>query len=122
MSQNPTTIVLGDRRIEIAAIPLGGLRKIIGAVHRAALAMQLGQFDESLVDDVILVLSAATKIPVQELEMVETNLLELQEAVSSVMKVSGLEDMLQAKGLQKAGELVSGVYPGLTPSTSSTQP
>lgn len=119
MSQ--VTIQIGDRSVDVSAVPLGGLRKILVAIHRVSVSLRAGILDESLIDDVILILSVATKIPIEELELVETNLPQVQAAVIKVIEVSGLGDLLKPDGGSLGGVVSEGLL-GSPPSTSSTQP
>lgn len=112
-------IKIGKRSVDVSAIPLGGIRKILGAIGRAELAMRVGVLDESLLDDIVVVLSSATGIAKEELEQEETDLVELNEALQKAIKVSGLEEMLNRARGASPGEPGPGASPASTHGTSS---
>ncbi len=120
-------IKLGSRDIEIKRVPLGRVKKIVAAVHRANVAVVTGFMDEAAVDDLITVLAEGTGIAKDELEKIDVDLLQLNKAYQAVIDVIGLGAMLeQAKALANGGpipgELSPVAIPASIPSMKSTAP
>jgi hypothetical protein len=119
---NKVTIKVGAHEVSVSALPLGKIRAILGAIHRVNVAVAAGVLDEALIDDVITVLSAAIGVSKEEIEAAETSLVEVEAAIREVIKVSGLEEMINRSKGGRPGEVVPVVSPASTHSTNSTQP
>lgn len=95
------TIDLGGQQHSIAAIPLGNLRRLVPAFHRAGRSFATGQIEESTFDDIFSIISLATGLPVAEVEaMPNVEVPQLMAAVEAIADVCGLKP----KGGQPPGE------------------
>ena len=112
------TITLGGVSHEVAALPLGRLRKLLPALSRASVAFNSGLMAERQFDDVAEVLAAVLGKPVEEIEQMAMTMPEISEAMVMAAQISGLVE----KGVDALGEAKPGAAPDqtLTPSTSST--
>ena len=84
-------ITLGDRHLPVQPIPLGTLRKVLPAFNRAGAAMALGQINDAVFDDLLLLLSLATGIKVDELEAMPGSYLQMMQAIDTIADVCGLK-------------------------------
>lgn len=112
------TIKLGGVSHDVAALPLGRLRKLLPALSRASVAFSSGALTERQFDDVAEVLSAILGKTIEEVEAIPMDLNEITAAMSVAAEISGLVE----KGVDTLGEATPGAAPDqtLTPSTSST--
>lgn len=102
------TITLGARVIEVSALPLGKLRKLLPVFNRVGRAFSVGQVDESVLDEVLQLLCIVTGLAVDDLESIPCTYPQLLDAVATIADVCGLKPK-EAAPQGKAG-------PGVTPS------
>lgn len=86
-----TTITLAGRPITIVELDFAQLKVLLPAINRVAVAFALQRIDESAMSDLGLVLSAATGIPVDQLDKLKIKAKELAPAFEAVVALAGLE-------------------------------
>jgi hypothetical protein len=117
----PATIStkLGPRTFEVAPLPWGELRKLMGSINRVAIAAASGTLDEACMDELAQVVCTGLRLPLAEFDGIHTDLVEVLHAFNTVVKVSGLEQVL-GEALRAARATETPSLMTLTPGTAST--
>jgi hypothetical protein len=85
------TVTVGGEVFVLRPMPWGQLKKVCAAVGRVGASLAAGQADESVMDQMTLVLSLGLGKTVDELEALPTNMHEVGNAFRSLMRISGME-------------------------------
>lgn len=116
-----TTIQLSGRSFDVAAFTLGQLRKLLPALNRVSVALATDTVDEAAFDDLGVVLSAALKLPRDEVDALPMTIGEIAEALRVISQVSGLaQAAVPGQEGRPAGEPTPGPSPASTAGTPST--
>ena len=85
-----TTITLAGHALPVKELTFGCLRRLLPAINRVARAMSIGHLNEAIMDDMGIVLCAATGMPQVELDAMPIRGGEIAPAFTAITIFAGL--------------------------------
>lgn len=113
-----TTITLAGREIPVQELNFAQLKRLLPAINRVARAMVIDRLDEAAMDDMGLVLCAATGLPAAELDALPIKGGEIAPAFTAIVNLAGLGP----KEATQSGEAVAVANPGTGTNSMPTSP
>lgn len=105
---SPRTITLGGEGFAISPRPLGVMRELVPAFHRAATAFAAAVMDEEAIRNGVLVIALGLNKTVEEVEQIPATFEEFLAAMDAVADVCGLKAKEAPPGEATRAESLTG--------------
>lgn len=92
-----TTVItakLGPREYQLAPLPWGQLRQLMGSINLVGFAAASGSLDDACMDELAKIVCTGLRITPADFDQIPTDLAEVLHAFNQVIKVSGLEQVM----------------------------